>query len=850
MDHLLMPRQLWVLLGLSIVVWSPQASAQLFSPGKLAKGHAQLEGLRNCTKCHPKGGNLSPAVCLDCHVELKGPVAKKQGYHGRLPDSKAACEGCHHDHKGRKYKMIRWDEAKFDHREAGWVLAGAHKKAKCKTCHEPRRITKTSIKKLLKHKNKSRTFLGLPKKCKDCHFDEHRGQLSLKCQACHSEKAFSPAEGFKHSKTDFVLKGKHKKVDCEKCHDKDRDTKTPATAFPGPVSREFAHYQPIESKRCTDCHDDPHRKRFGSRCTDCHSELGWKRLKTKAVKRRGFHSKTRYPLEGLHELVVCDACHLPLGKRKKVFRGLKYKRCDNCHLDGHQEQVKGDCSDCHDLNGFLPANYDATAHAKTAYPLQGAHLAVGCAGCHVKARRIKAPSKKLLKALKRRKRTHLVSKMRISLTGRKCVDCHMDPHGGQFDARTAKEVCEGCHSLDSWSKVRLDHDTQTQFPLTGAHAQVQCEACHVSSKKGAPVRYRPVPVDCAFCHADEHAGQFAVEGKTDCEKCHAAGSFKVKVFAHAKSRFRLAGKHAAVDCQKCHLKVKTKTRILTRYRPLPRDCEQCHADYHQGAFDIILGDASTAGCAGCHDEQGWAPAQFDHELVGWRLEGRHRQARCGACHGSDLSRALPKDCGSCHSDPHRGELGLVCEGCHDQDTGPDVLSASPGPSTGVRPWASRFDAAAHQGTVFPLAGAHAVIPCQECHGDSFARGFVRAAAGCIRCHADDYQAAALTSIDHQAANFGLDCQSCHTPWDFKRARFEAHDACFAISAGPHAGLSCGSCHDSLQGATTTGQCNTQTAACTGCHDHRQSETDDEHRDVPGYQYKDQKCYECHSFVQR
>ncbi len=843
-------RILWLVL--LALVWAPDdASAQLFSPGKLAKSHAQLEGLRSCTKCHPKGGKLSASTCLGCHVELKSSVANGLGYHGRLPDSKSACETCHHDHKGRKYNMIRWREADFEHREAGWVLKGAHKEAKCKTCHQPRRIAKVSIKKLLEHKNKRRTFLGLPKKCKDCHFDEHRGQLSLKCGDCHSEKAFAPAKGFKHSDSGFAIRGKHKKVDCDKCHDKVPDTKTSAKAFPAPEARDFALYQPLEHERCTDCHDDPHRKRFGPRCTDCHSERGWNRLKTKSVKRKGFHQKTRYPLQGQHEFVACDACHLPLGKGRKVFRGLKYKRCDHCHLDAHQGQLEGDCSDCHDLNGFSPAQYDAAAHAKTDYAIEGAHLAVGCGRCHEAQRRLKKPSKKLLKALKRRKRAYLVSSTRLSLKGRKCVDCHKDPHGGQFKDRTAKEGCQGCHSSDAWSTVRLDHDTQTGFPLKGGHTQVGCEACHVAAKKGAPVVYRAVRTDCIFCHEDEHSGQFAADGKTDCARCHTSGTFEVKAFEHDKARFVLAGKHEGVACKKCHLKVKTKARTLVRYRPLPSNCEKCHADYHEGAFDSRLGPASgQQGCAGCHNEKGWSPAQLEHELVGWRLGGRHRSARCGACHGSDLSRALPKDCNTCHSDPHRGDLGSHCEGCHDQGPEPGVLARSAGPTIGVRPWASRFDVSAHQGTAFPLAGAHAVIPCEECHSDSFGRGFVRAAPGCVRCHADQYESAALTSIDHRQAGFDLDCQRCHTPWDFKRAKFEAHDACFAISAGSHAGLTCDSCHDSLQGATTNGQCNTQSVVCTGCHDHRQSETDEAHREVPGYQYKDQKCYECHSFVQR
>lgn len=219
--------------------------------------------------------------------------------------------------------------------------------------------------------------------------------------------------------------------------------------------------------------------------------------------------------------------------------------------------------------------------------------------------------------------------------------------------------------------------------------------------------------------------------------------------------------------------------------------------------------------------------------MGWALVARHAEARCGACHGTDLKTPLSRDCASCHRDPHRGELGQRCEGCHQE------LS-----------WESRFDADAHQSTTFPLSGAHAMIPCEECHSDTFGRGFVRAAAGCVKCHAQDYDRAALTGIDHVQAGFDTDCRRCHTPWTFERGRFDQHDACFYISAGPHAGISCLGCHDSLQGAQISGQCNTGTARCTGCHEHTQERTDPEHREVSGYQYKDQKCYECHRFAER
>lgn len=240
---------------------------------------------------------------------------------------------------------------------------------------------------------------------------------------------------------------------------------------------------------------------------------------------------------------------------------------------------------------------------------------------------------------------------------------------------------------------------------------------------------------------------------------------------------------------------------------------------------------SNPDCADCHSPAGWLPAKFDHDQVGWPLEGKHAETRCGFCHEKELSLAIPRSCDGCHRDPHRGELGLRCEGCHDAGS-----------------WHSRFGADAHRRSAFPLSGAHAFIPCEECHQDNFSRGFARAAARCIACHADDYQRAAMTSIDHVRAGFSEACETCHTPWRFTRARFPDHETCFQISGGPHGGIGCRECHTSLPSGIVSGACNTGTAACTGCHEHDRADTDDEHRNVPGYQYEDRKCYECHRFT--
>lgn len=116
--------------GLLAALIATTASADIFSPGELATPHAELEGISQCTQCHPAGGQLSQEVCLDCHLELKPRVEKGLGFHGRIPTDKRSCEGCHPDHRGRPFELIDWGpkgQKGFDHDRAAWALEGSRR---------------------------------------------------------------------------------------------------------------------------------------------------------------------------------------------------------------------------------------------------------------------------------------------------------------------------------------------------------------------------------------------------------------------------------------------------------------------------------------------------------------------------------------------------------------------------------------------------------------------------------------------------------------------------------------------------------------------------------------------------
>ena len=566
------------------------AGADLLSPGPLAKAHAKLEGIQNCTQCHVKGGQVSEQRCLDCHTELKDRVAKKQGFHGRLTPAQLSCNGCHHDHQGRDFHLVEWPpggQKSFDHRKTGFAIEGKHARLDCEQCHVKKLIVDGSVRTLLAEQPARSTFLGLGTQCTQCHFDEHRGQLAGACTTCHTQNAWKPVPGFSHAKTDFPLKGKHASVECLKCHANTMDAESHKEAALQPRSEVFSRMRPVAHGSCVDCHKDPHEGRLGADCTACHAETGWKEVHGTSAE-RAFHEKTRYPLRGAHAQVACRSCHGPFPGVKAVFKGLRFDTCATCHVDAHLAQLGSPpkaCDTCHDLQRFLPARYDPATHRS--YPLEGGHAVVACSGCHKTDPALSEKASVVRSWIAARRRNDQVSLTQFhpsAPTGR-CDSCHTDAHRGQFAARVKKSGCGDCHEVKSFHAVRFDHDRESRFALTGAHVKAACAACHTAS--AGVVQYKPVDTACASCHADPHAGQFAkAAARSDCAACHGTGDWKKTTFVHKPpfTSYELDGKHAQVACASCHRQVSARGAQVTQYRGLPVTCAGCHVDVHQGAF--------------------------------------------------------------------------------------------------------------------------------------------------------------------------------------------------------------------------------------------------------------------------
>jgi hypothetical protein len=576
----------------AIVLAAAGARADVFSPGPLAQSHANLEGLRNCTKCHVAGSKLSNDTCLACHTSIKQSVTNHRGLHGRLSPTDLTCQKCHPEHHGRDADLLWGPKGQkgFDHSKTGYPLKGKHAEVECAKCHADRLIRDPAIRAARVKNPKQATFLGLPTQCAQCHFDEHRGQLATKCANCHSEVSWKTGPRFNHAKTNFPLLGKHAAVQCAKCHPSVVDADAHKNAPMPPYSEKFMRMSPLAHASCTDCHKDPHEGRLGRNCTSCHNNKDWKDVKSVSGE-RAFHEKTRYPLRGAHLTVDCKSCHGGFPGVPAMFKGLKFGGCSDCHVDAHLGELGSPpraCDSCHSINSFRPAIYDPAAHKQ--YPLEGGHFAAPCSGCHRPDPALESRAPLIRAFLEKRRRKDQVVLTRFRLPGdvRRCDTCHADTHRGQFTARVKQSGCADCHQISSFVQVRFDHDRESSFRLTGAHEKAACAKCHFLDLAGV-VRYKPLPADCASCHGDPHAAQFAdVRTRvTDCARCHPTTDWKSTTFVHWPpfTAFVLDGKHEKVDCAACHPDVEVGGGVRARrYRGVPATCAGCHIDVHRGAF--------------------------------------------------------------------------------------------------------------------------------------------------------------------------------------------------------------------------------------------------------------------------
>ena len=144
----------------------------------------------------------------------------------------------------------------------------------------------------------------------------HKGQFEKqRCGECHSQEQPWRSHIFDHGSEKyggFKIEGKHKKVECWKCHER---SEIIYTEFNSRKKASIGRFRLSESEECKDCHSDDHKGQFKViskakevTCDNCHSvEKEWKEFK---YKHKTDGKYNRYNPGGQINESKCETCHM------------------------------------------------------------------------------------------------------------------------------------------------------------------------------------------------------------------------------------------------------------------------------------------------------------------------------------------------------------------------------------------------------------------------------------------------------------------------------------------------------------------------------------------------------------
>ena len=424
------------------------------------------------------------------------------------------------------------------------------------------------------------------------------------------------------------------------------------------------------------------------------------------------------------------------------------------------------CQNCHTAQGWKPVRaVPEFNHDQTHYPLRGLHQNVACIQCHVK--------------------------LVFSNVGTRCQDCHADIHKRQLGAN-----CEQCHSVRGWGvSVKEIQQHNNRFPLTGAHAAVDCDSCH---KNAANSKFQTMSTACYSCHQADFTQTTSPNHVTlglsaTCEQCHGTDNWLNAKFDHSTVGFPLTGGHADPPrtCVDCH--------VNNNYNLTSTTCISCHQTDFNNATSPLPHKGFSTNCQTCHDTIVWTDGKFDHSQTGFLLTGSHTvpPRACIDCHINNNYQLNSTLCMGCHQNdfnhattpvPHAG-FPTTCEQCHDTVQWTD----------------GKFD---HSSTGFTLTGMHTVPPrqCADCHKQN---NYSLTSTACITCHQSDYTNA--KNPDHVAGGFAQTCELCHSTSAWQPASFDHSKSAFPLT-GSHMvpPRTCADCHG-VNNYTITD------TTCISCH---------------------------------
>ena len=544
-------------------------------------------------------------------------------------------------------------------------------------------------------------------------------------------------------------------------------------------------------------------------CEGCHTTTAWRPVRK--VMEFDHNSQTSFALRGLHQSVPCTGCHVDLVFSKAPTQ------CSECHADLHRRQFGANCQQCHTVQGWN-VQVSAIQDHNNRFPLLGAHAAVICDECHRGA----------------------ASGVFTGLNTQ-CASCH------QKDFQTATTplnhvaaglptTCEACHGMNSWEQgTRFDHAQFAHFALTGAHASLQCQQCHVGN------RFAGTPATCVGCHMNDYmtakapnhvAGNFS----QDCAGCHTTTTWLNANFDHNTTGFALTGAHISLQCTQCH------NAQFGNYNIANGACANCHMADYNGTTNP---SHQTAGfpltCDGCHTTTNWMTVgggTWAHPTTPFALTGYH------------ATMLINNQCAQCHvNNNYNLTVGNpVCWGCHQSDyngtTNPPHATSGFAQDCSICHSTVDWSGATftHPTTPFTLTGYHATMltnnQCAQCHVNNNYNLTVGNPV-CWGCHQSDYNG--TNNPPHASSGFAQDCSICHSTTDWSGATFTHPSTPFALT-GYHATMltnnQCAQCHVNNNYNLTVGN-----PVCWGCHQSDYNGTNNPPHASSGFA---QDCSICHS----
>ena len=745
------------------------------------------------------------------------------------------CLNCHTD---TSWAPIR-PAPDFNHNETGFPLRGLHQDVDCGLCHL------------------SLVFNEVGKECSDCHADIHRDRLGSECEKCHTVLGWTERlQIVQNHKDKFRFTGAHStascnmchkagaklSAECVSCHEEDYgSTKAPnhqTVNLPQTCdtchqtdswrNADFDHtlYAGFDltgahaSQKCAACHVGGNftgRKAdcitchennfvgaavpnhiaagFSRECSQCHNTNIW------FENSFNHQAATGFTLSGIHAALTCDVCHSE-GKYKELSQD-----CYQCHAEDYAstkspDHAKSDfssnCVQCHKSDGWRLVQVSQVSqtfdHSATGFTLTGSHSAQNCSSCHV-------------------------GDSGYGSLSNTCISCHRDNYSAttnpNHQGASFQEDCTLCHNTTQWQGAVFNHDTGTEFPLTGMHAFTSCEQCHVNNV------YQGLSSDCLSCHSNdydntENPDHSDIGISQDCTLCHTPFQWSGAQFGHDAGLFQLSGAHTTLECSSCH-----QGGV---YRGTPQDCVSCHLnDYISTVNPDHEAALFSQTCSTCHNTTAWNGGTFDHTVsTQFPLTGSHAAVACSSCHQNGVYQGTSQDCVSCHlsdytatinPDHETGGYSQDCSVCHTETQ-----------------WVGA-DFNHNMEAAFPLTGAHQNVNCSQCHQNGVYQGTPQ---DCVSCHLNEYTA--TVDPDHEAAQFSQTCSNCHNTSVWAGAAYD-HTAFTQFPlAGSHTGVACSNCHQNgvYQGTPQD---------CASCHLNNYTATLNPDHEAAQFS---QTCTTCHS----